>query len=81
MTQVFKPRDYQQAIQQFIFDHERCNIWAGMGTGKSVSVLTALQGLSLVADPYPALVLAPLRVASTTWPSASRSGRSTVMVW
>ena len=68
MTQVFKPRDYQQAIQQFIFDHERCNIWAGMGTGKSVSVLTALQGLSLVADPYPALVLAPLRVASTTWP-------------
>ncbi len=54
---------------QFIADHERCNIWAGMGTGKTVSTLTALQGLSLVDDPFPALVLAPLRVATSTWPS------------
>ena len=53
---------------QFIWDHERCNIWAGMGTGKSVSSLTALQGLALVGDPFPALVIAPLRVASSTWP-------------
>ena len=68
MTQPFKPRDYQQAIMQFIGDHERCNIWAGMGTGKTVSTLTALQGISLVDDPFPALVIAPLRVASSTWP-------------
>lgn len=68
MTQTLKPRDYQQAIMQFIADHERCNIWAGMGTGKTVSTLTALQGLALVDDPFPALVIAPLRVASSTWP-------------
>jgi SNF2 family DNA or RNA helicase len=64
----FKARDYQGAIMQFIWDHERSNVWAGMGTGKSVSSLTALQGLALVGDPFPALVLAPLRVAEATWP-------------
>ena len=68
MTQPFKPRDYQQAVIGFIQDHERCNVWAGMGTGKSVSTLTALQGLAMVEDPFPALVIAPLRVASSTWP-------------
>ncbi len=65
----YKPRDYQQAIVAHIAAHERCNVWAGMGTGKTVSTLTALQGLALVEDPFPALVLAPLRVASSTWPS------------
>lgn len=39
-----------------------------MGTGKTVSTLTALETLDLVEDVYPALVLAPLRVARTTWP-------------
>jgi SNF2 family DNA or RNA helicase len=68
VTQSFKPRDYQQAVIGFIQDHERCNVWAGMGTGKSVSTLTALQGLAMVEDPFPALVLAPLRVATSTWP-------------
>lgn len=68
MTALFKPRDYQQSIIGFIAEHERCNVWAGMGTGKTVSTLTALQGISLVDDPFPALILAPLRVASSTWP-------------
>lgn len=64
----FTPRDYQRAIVEFIAQHPRCNVWAGMGTGKTSSTLTALQGLSLVDDPYPVLVLAPLRVAASTWP-------------
>ena len=68
MSQPFKPRDYQQSVIGFIQDHERCNVWSGMGTGKSVSTLTALQGLAMVEDPFPALVLAPLRVATSTWP-------------
>lgn len=65
---IFDPRDYQQAIVRYILDNERCNIWAGMGTGKSVSTLTALDALALTADPFPALVIAPLRVAASTWP-------------
>lgn len=63
-----KLRDYQRAVVGHMLAHERCNVWAGMGTGKTVSTLTALQGLAMVEDPFPALVLAPLRVASSTWP-------------
>jgi len=64
----FKPRDYQSAIIEHIVMTPRCNVWAGMGTGKTVSTLTALDVLSLTDDVFPALVLAPLRVATTTWP-------------
>ena len=72
MTARFHPRDYQRAIIQHIADHARCNVWAGMGTGKTSSTLTALQGLALVEDVFPVLVLAPLRVATSTWPDEGR---------
>jgi len=39
-----------------------------MGGGKTVSTLTALDDLSFVEDVFPVLVLAPKRVAVTTWP-------------
>ena len=68
----FQPRDYQRAIIEHIALHERCNVWAGMGTGKTSSTLTALDALTLLDDPFPALVLAPLRVASSTWPEEVR---------
>jgi SNF2 family DNA or RNA helicase len=42
-----------------------------MGLGKSVSTLTALSELLLVED-GPVLVVAPLRVARTTWPDEVR---------
>jgi SNF2 family DNA or RNA helicase len=38
-----------------------------MGLGKTVSTLTALDHLDMI-EPGPTLVLAPLRVATTTWP-------------
>jgi SNF2 family DNA or RNA helicase len=65
----FKPRDYQRSIIEFMVANERANIWAGMGTGKGSAALTALQGISLIADPFPVLVLGPLRVAAGVWPS------------
>jgi len=40
-----------------------------MGTGKTISTLMALEHLSLVEDVYPVLVLAPLRVVRSTWPT------------
>lgn len=43
-------------------------VWAGMGTGKTASTLLALVQLSYVEKVWPALVIAPLRVAKTTWP-------------
>ena len=43
-----------------------------MGLGKTISTLTALDGLFLAGEDQPALVLAPLRVARTTWPEEAR---------
>lgn len=39
-----------------------------MGSGKSVSTLTAIDNLSLVEEVYPVLIIAPKRVAISTWP-------------
>ncbi len=63
----FTPRPYQQQIIDRILTQDRVAVWAGMGLGKTSATLTALDILSLV-DPGPALVLAPLRVARSTWP-------------
>jgi SNF2 family DNA or RNA helicase len=45
----------------------RCALWAGMGLGKTVSAMATLDHLTLV-ESNPALVIAPLRVAQSTWP-------------
>lgn len=68
---AFKPHAYQEKIIDFILENERCAIWAGMGLGKTVSTLTALDHLELV-EPGPTLVLAPLRVAASTWPDEAK---------
>jgi SNF2 family DNA or RNA helicase len=71
MTQTFDPRTYQHLIIDHILEHPRSGVFAGMGTGKTISTLTALDILELV-DPGPALVIAPLRVAQSTWPDEVR---------
>ncbi|NKD46260.1 DEAD/DEAH box helicase [Haematospirillum jordaniae] len=63
----FTPRTYQHAMIDHILDTPRGAVWAGMGMGKSVATLTAIDILELV-EPGPTLVLAPLRVAASTWP-------------
>jgi len=68
MSRAFTPHAYQLDIIEFIQQTKRCAVWAGMGTGKTVSTLTALDNLSHTEDVFPALVLAPLRVARVTWP-------------
>lgn len=65
--QSFTPREYQDAIMEWALERERSGVWAGMGMGKTVSTLTALDILELI-EPGPTLVLAPLRVAASTWP-------------
>ena len=65
---AFTPRPYQREIIEHIQATPRCNVWSSMGSGKTVSVLTALAELDLVEDVFPALVVAPLRVATSTWP-------------
>lgn len=72
----FTPRDYQRLIIDHIINTPRCAVWAGMGMGKSSSTLTALDALLLTDDPGPILVLAPLRVAKSTWPDEVRKWAS-----
>jgi SNF2 family DNA or RNA helicase len=64
----FTPRDYQAAIIDHIIANPRAGVWAGMGTGKTVSTLTAVDLLALTEEVYPVLIVAPLRVARSTWP-------------
>lgn len=51
-----------------LYKVRRSALWMPMGGGKTVTTLTALDNLSVVEDIFPALVLAPLRVARSTWP-------------
>ncbi len=67
----FTPRPYQTAIIQHILDNPRCGVFAGMGTGKTSSTLTALDILSIL-EPGAALVVAPLLVATQTWIDESK---------
>ncbi|MEQ4654736.1 SNF2-related protein [Providencia rettgeri] len=65
----FTPRPYQNLILSHEIDIKRSNVWAGMGMGKTVATLTALEDLYMAgSETQPTLVLAPLRVASSTWP-------------
>lgn len=61
MCSSFTPRVYQQLAIQFIKDRDRCALFMLPGLGKTSSVLSAL-------DTFPVLIIAPLRVAQTTWP-------------
>lgn len=67
----FTPRPYQKQIIKAIVENDRVAVWAGMGLGKSAATLAAIDILQLV-DPSPVLVLAPLRVAQSTWPDEAR---------
>jgi len=68
VTLTFKPHDYQREAMDWLYDHPRTALWMPMGGGKTVSSLSALDALDLVDGVYPVLVLAPKRVAISTWP-------------
>lgn len=62
-------RPYQHEIVDFVLANPRCNLFVPMGAGKTVSTLTAIDILTLIDDVLPVLVIAPLRVATSTWPT------------
>lgn len=66
----FKPHDYQRYAINFIKTHPVAGLFLGMGMGKSVSTLTALDDLTYnTFQVTRTLVIAPLRVARDTWPA------------
>jgi hypothetical protein len=64
----FIPRPWQAPMVNFGLRHPRCAILARMGMGKSVSGLTIVDALMFAALIAKTIVLAPLRVARSTWP-------------
>lgn len=73
MRKPFAPRPYQDIAFDFMLEHERCALWAGMGMGKTVSTYTLLDTLYLTGtESRPTLVLGPLRVARDTWPEEAQ---------
>lgn len=68
MTKEFTPRDYQRLIIQAIIERPRIACWCSMGMGKTSSTLFAIDYLQSVEGMGAALILAPLRVAASTWP-------------
>lgn len=70
MPKQLVPHPHQQEIIDTMTRLDRANIFASPGTGKTASVLYALDIRRLLGDEmFPVLVAAPLRVANTVWSS------------
>lgn len=59
----------QQLGVEFLMSHERAGLFAGLGVGKTITVLKAFSGLRLFGEIRTAMVVAPLRVCNIVWPS------------
>ena len=65
----WKPHDYQQRGVEWIITHPESALFWAPGLGKTSTVLGAFLKLREFGYKYRALILAPLRVAQTTWMS------------
>src|SRR3712207_8809031 len=64
----YKPHGYQAFSTEFILKHKSAGLFLECGLGKSVITLTAVVELMYnMFDISKVLVIAPLRVADTTW--------------
>lgn len=64
---------YQEKSRLMIKEHNFCALWLDMGLGKTVSSATALQELIDEFEVGRCLIVAPKRVALTTWPMELRN--------
>ena len=64
----YKAHPYQAYATNFILEHPIAAILLDMGLGKSVITLTAINQLIQQGQVHKVLVIAPLRVAKSTWP-------------
>ena len=68
VSNPFIPRGaFQTEATQFLLRNPRASMHVDMGLGKSVIVLNAINSLLIAGFRLPVLVIAPLRVARTTW--------------
>ncbi len=77
MTQVYAPRPWQPQMTLHMLQHPRCNVFGGMGVGKTGATLEALATLLLFGVTKRILIVGPKRVARDTWPEAlAKFGKS-----
>jgi len=65
---IFTPFDFQIPMIDWLADNDRAGLFCYPGAGKSVCTLTALDALATIGQFKGALIVAPLRVCSITWP-------------
>lgn len=66
---IYRPHEYQKVAEEFILTLPTAAVFLDLGLGKTVITLTAVE--KLMRDRFEirrVLVIAPLRVARTTWP-------------
>jgi SNF2 family DNA or RNA helicase len=59
---------YQKEARDYLLSHRKAQLWVGMGLGKTVVTLDAFDTLRGYGEGRRMLVVAPLRVATLTWP-------------
>ena len=64
---IYKPHDYQSYCIDYIKNHKIAAVILDMGLGKTSITLTAINDLINKGQVRKVLVVAPLRVAKTTW--------------
>ena len=69
MTETFRPFDYQVPMVEHLLANDRAALFVSPGKGKTVVTLTALDTLATCGMLKGALIVAPLRVCSITWPA------------
>ena len=73
MSSIYHPRPYQQFATDMIIKKKALALMLDMGLGKTVITLTAINDLMYdYLEISKVLVIAPLRVADTTWPDECR---------
>ena len=69
MSEDFKPFPYQPAMVDWCVDNASSALFVSPGKGKTVCTLAALDRLMRSGESRGALIIAPLRVCSITWPT------------
>lgn len=64
---MYRPYEYQQVAMDWILDKPRCGLFLDMGLGKTVITLTAVQEMIDDCEVSRVLIVAPKKVAETTW--------------
>ena len=63
----YVPKQHQEIAAEFLKNHDKCALFLDMGLGKTVVTLTHIKNLLEARVIKHALVIAPKRVAESTW--------------